>query len=139
MSKYIDDIIDDYNKFDHDDDEYKNWSKLEKKIILMIKKHDAHRGEWLTEYDAKEYCEKARVLSSLDSQDIGARRELRIELQEQFGLTQVEAINILNGCHIDDYVTKYDHIKNIFIEGEEEQPSPELIEALAAVVRRSKH
>ena len=105
----------------------------------MIKKHDAHRGEWLTEYDAKEYCERARKLVYSDFQDIGDRRELRIELQTRFGLTQVEAINILNGCHIDDYITKYDHIKNLFIEDEEEQPSPELIEALAAVVRRSKH
>ena len=80
----------------------------------MVKKHDAHRGEWLTEYDAKEYCEKAKALGFLDSQDIGARRELRIELQEQFGLTQVEAINILNGYHIDDYITKLQHIMLLY-------------------------
>ena len=114
MSKYIDEPTNDFNKYDQDDDEYKNWSKLEKKIIQMVKKHDAHRGEWLTEYDAKEYSEKAKALGFLDSQDIGARRELRIELQEQFGLTQVEAINILNGYNIDDYITKLQHITLLY-------------------------
>ncbi len=94
MNKYIDSLSEDHNKFDHDDGEYRNWSSLEKKIINTIKKHDSHRGEWLTEYDAMEYYEKAQKLSSFDRQDIGPRRELRLELQAKFDLTEVEAINM---------------------------------------------
>ncbi len=32
---------------------------------------------------------------------------------EEYGVTQVEAINILNGYHIADYVNKYQRIQNL--------------------------
>jgi hypothetical protein len=40
-------------------------------------------------------------------QDIGERRRLRQELQERCGTTELEAVNILNGYHIDVYCMKY--------------------------------
>ncbi len=40
-------------------------------------------------------------------QDIGERRQLRQDLQERCGITELEAINILNGFHIDTYCIKY--------------------------------
>ena len=39
--------------------------------------------------------------------------ELMSELMEEYGVTQVEAINILNGYHIADYVNKYQRIQNL--------------------------
>ena len=65
------------------------------------------RKEWLTPESAAEYVEKAKRLPDTGGQDVGARRKLRIELQQRSGLTEVEAINILNGHHISDYIIKY--------------------------------
>ncbi len=51
----------------------------------------------------EEYYKRACELGGF-SQDTGARRELRLELQEKYGLNEVEAVNILNGYHFDLYV-----------------------------------
>ena len=56
---------------------------------------------------ANEYLERARQLSG--TEDTGARRELRMELQHKYGVTEIEAINILNGMHIKQYLDKYSH------------------------------
>ena len=61
--------------------------------------------ELLTYAIAREYWNKANNLSIM--QDIGERRALRIELQERCRVTELEAVNILNGFHIDDYCVKY--------------------------------
>lgn len=37
-------------------------------------------------------------------QDTGERRELRQELQRRCGLSELQAINILNGFHVKDYI-----------------------------------
>ena len=60
--------------------------------------------EYLTRELAKEYCKRAAKLPPNNLQDIGKRRELRIELQNRCNLTELEAINIINGYHIDLYV-----------------------------------
>ena len=61
--------------------------------------------ELLTYEIAREYWNKAKNLRTM--QDIGERRALRIELQERCGVTELEAINIINGFHIDIYCMKY--------------------------------
>lgn len=61
-------------------------------------------AEVLTRKIANEYRDKARLLPPDDLQDIGDRRKLRIELQVRCKLTELEAVNIINGCHIGDYV-----------------------------------
>ena len=62
--------------------------------------------------DANEYMRRAQALADKSPCDVGERRRLRLELQKRFGLLEIEAINILNGCHIGNYVDKYYRMKN---------------------------
>ena len=61
-------------------------------------------AEVLTKEIASEYRDKAKLPPPNGLQDIGDRRKLRIELQERCNLTELEAVNIVNGFHIDIYV-----------------------------------
>ena len=70
------------------------------------------RKEWLTKEIAEEYRKKAMQNSVSDTQDIGERRTLRLELQKRCEITELEAINILNGRNIADYINKYYMIQN---------------------------
>lgn len=74
-----------------------------------VKKLDIMKGlgrmaEMLTKKIANEYRDKARLLPPNGLQDIGNRRKLRIELQLRCNLTELEALNIINGYHIEEYV-----------------------------------
>ncbi len=60
--------------------------------------------EVLTRKIANEYRDKARRLPSNGLQDIGERRALRTELQARCNLSELVAVNIINGHHISDYV-----------------------------------
>lgn len=60
---------------------------------------------------ARKYHNKAVKISD-NAEDIGIRRALRMELQNIYGLTELEAINVLNGRNVSDYVRKYQNIKN---------------------------
>lgn len=78
--------------------------------------------ELLTVNIAKTYRNRAKKLPHNGTQDIGKRRELRQELQERCGVTELEAINIIDGIHIQDYCRKY-LIKAIkAAEGEAQEP-----------------
>ena len=61
-------------------------------------------AEVLTKKIANEYRDRARLLPPNGLQDIGDRRKLRVELQSRCNLTELEAVNIINGYHIGDYV-----------------------------------
>ena len=61
-------------------------------------------AEVLTRKIANEYRDRARLLPPNGLQDIGDRRKLRIELQSRCNLTELEAVNIINGYHNGDYV-----------------------------------
>lgn len=61
-------------------------------------------AELLTRKIANEYRDKARLLPPNGLQDIGDRRKLRVELQNRCNLTELQAVNIINGFHIGDYV-----------------------------------
>lgn len=61
---------------------------------------------FLTDEIAVEYRRKAQNISN--HQYIGELRRLGKELQERCGVTELEAINILNGNHINEYVHKYE-------------------------------
>lgn len=63
--------------------------------------------ELLTHEIAHIYRDRAKALPYNGMQDIGERRALRIELQERCGITELEAVNIMNGFHIDTYCMKY--------------------------------
>lgn len=60
--------------------------------------------ELLTRKIAIEYRDKALLIANNDMQDIGERRVLRIELQTRCNLTELAAVNIINGYRINDYV-----------------------------------
>lgn len=57
---------------------------------------------------AKEYQQAAKMLQDNGLQDTGQRRGLRIELQKRCGLTELEALNTINGHHVKDYIAKYE-------------------------------
>lgn len=61
--------------------------------------------ELLTRQIANEYQRKAARLPDNGLQDIGERRALRLELQERCGLTELQAINVLNNRHVGDYIS----------------------------------
>lgn len=61
-------------------------------------------GEEFTMEIAQKYKKKAESLPNNGMQDIGERRKLRIELQERFGLTELMALNVVNGRHLADAV-----------------------------------
>lgn len=80
---------------------------------LVCKEHRKHRGDWITQEVAEKYEAKSWVYRVLnDNQYTGMVRRIGEELQEKYGVTELEAINILNGNHISDYVHKYFRIKN---------------------------
>ena len=61
-------------------------------------------AELLTRAIAEEYRKRAKALPDTAGQDIRERRELRIELQNRCGITELQAVNILNGFHADSYI-----------------------------------
>lgn len=69
------------------------------------------KGEWLTAEVVKRYRDAVERQPSKDMQSIGERRRLRLELEEKYGITEIEAINILNGSSIGDYINKYERRK----------------------------
>lgn len=79
----------------------------------VLTEYQLHRGEWLTEEIAKKYEAMSWVYRVIeDYQYVGKVRELGQELQDIYGVTELEAFNILNGVHIKEYVNKYNRIKN---------------------------
>jgi len=61
-------------------------------------------AETLTVQIANEYISRARNLPDKSRQDVGERRKLRIELQNRCKLTELQAVNIINGFHVRDYI-----------------------------------
>ena len=65
-------------------------------------------AELLTRAIVEEYRKRAKALPDTAGQDIRERRELRIELQNRCGITELQAVNILNGFHADSYIVMSD-------------------------------
>lgn len=59
----------------------------------------------LTKAICDKYRNKALELNEENPLDIGARRAFRIELQELCGISEIWAINIINGHHVDAYLS----------------------------------
>ena len=83
--------------------------KKQDAIDLVNEQHRLHRGKWLTLEVAKQYQKRAYELNN-STYEI---HKLMLELRKEYGITQLEAINILNGHHIADYVNKYYRIQNL--------------------------
>lgn len=86
--------------------------KVDRAQERINQEHAQHKGEWLTAEVCEYYKKEADAINEYDSQDVRRHRELRLELQEKYGLTEVEAINILNGNNVSDYLLKYRRILN---------------------------
>lgn len=89
----------------------------EAKSVAMerIKKaHQQHKGMWLTSEVARKYAAKSWVFRVIESnQYCGKVREIGEELQLLYGVTELEAINILFEHNVDDYVNKYYRIQHL--------------------------
>ena len=95
------------------------WESAVKRVEQLRAKH---KGEWLTMDVAKKYRQLALpFLAFYDGQNIKTVRELEKELQEKYDVTELEAINIINGYHLRDYVEKYYRIMNCIPEGFDQQ------------------
>ena len=70
--------------------------------------------EILTEELALEYRDRALKIDNRYKQYSGKIRTIAEELRIRCGVTELEAINILNGNHIHEYVKKYDRRNNKF-------------------------
>ena len=79
---------------------------------IVAEQNSRHKGNWLTYGVAAQYHKKAALLGYGNNELKGERFRLCKELQEKYGVTELEAINILNGRCITDYVEKYQRIKN---------------------------
>ena len=64
--------------------------------------------EWLTQEIAVQYYKKAQRMRGNTGQDIGGFRKLKNELMVRCDVTEIEAVNILKGYHISDYIKKYE-------------------------------
>lgn len=86
------------------------WQDAYKKVC---KEHNEHKGSWLTKEIAEKYAAMSwiwRIMSH--GQYIGKVREIGKELQHEYGVTELEAINILNEQNVSDYVNKYYRIQH---------------------------
>lgn len=85
----------------------------ERELQRLEKLREQHKGEWLTYEIAMDYYRRAESMPGNDRSDTGRRNVLRKELQEKYGVTEIEAVNILSGYHIADYAERYRRIKEL--------------------------
>lgn len=79
----------------------------------VCEEHNRHRGAWIDAKVAEKYAAMSwvwRVMSG--GQYIGKVREIGEELQHEYGVTELEAINILNDKNVKDYLNKYYRIQH---------------------------
>lgn len=82
-------------------------------INLLNEQNRTHKGKWLTMEAVEIYQRKAYNLQVSTGEMKGRMYGLMLELMEEYGVTQLEATNILNGHDVSDYVNKYYRIQNL--------------------------
>ena len=88
-----------------------------------------HSKPQLTKEVCKEYYQRAQLLPG-DGQDIGPRRELRLELQTKYEIPEIWATNILNGLYIKEYVSIYEEANKEEEEKKKEEEEKKKKEAI---------
>ena len=68
----------------------------------VCRQNRSHKGFWLTSDVARKYAAMSWIY-----------REIGEELRRLYGLTEIEARNILFERKVSDYVNKYDRIRNL--------------------------
>lgn len=86
--------------------------KRDREQERIDKEFENHKGDFITREVCEEYRRLGEELNRVDCQDVDRHKELCRELQRDYGVTQIEAINIVNGFHIAEYISKYERIKN---------------------------
>ncbi len=88
------------------------WGKAPSMYDALVRQvmENRNKSEELTIEIANMYHARALKLANY-GYDVGEQRKLRIELCELFGATELEAINILRGFHIMEYIQKYERMR----------------------------
>lgn len=95
------------NSFNHETDEAKTQS-----VLAYIENHICiHKFEYLNNEAAHQFKSLGEMLQNDNRLDAGARRIVRLEIMKKYGLLEVEAVNLLNGYHLEDYADKYQTYK----------------------------
>ena len=95
------------NSFNHETDEVKA-----EDVLTYIENHLCiHKFEYLDNEAAHQIKLLGEMLQNDNRIDAGARRIVRLEIMKKYGLLEVEALNLLNGFHLEDYVYKYQTYK----------------------------
>ena len=76
--------------------------------------HEDHGYKWITNEIVKEYQKKFRVALQNGENEVDTEMMYRLELKNIYGLTDLEAINILREYHTRDYIDKYKRMKNLY-------------------------
>lgn len=74
------------------------------------KQHERHvrnNFKWLDSDTASRYYKKYMETN----RDAASQKRLSDELRKIYGVTDIEAINIVNGRNVGDYINKYERIK----------------------------
>ena len=69
--------------------------------------HERNNYKWLDSDAASKYHKKYMETN----RDAASQKRLSDELRKIYGVTDIEAINILNGRNVGDYIGKYERIK----------------------------
>ena len=86
----------------------------------VCRQNRSHKGFWLTSDVARKYAAKSWIYRVQNgNQYIGKVREIGEELRRLYGVTEIEARNILFERNVSDYVNKYDRIRNLMPVGVE--------------------
>lgn len=75
--------------------------------------HIEHAYEWLTDESVGECRRKYGSALQRGENEVDAEMKCRMELQQIYGLTELEATNVLRGYHARDYISKYRRIREL--------------------------
>ena len=93
---------------------YKIARSQKEAFMDVLKQNKQHKGKWLTMDVANKYADEAWFyIVKNDGQYIREVREFGKELQDKYGVTELEAVNILFENNVGDYVEKYYRIRNL--------------------------
>lgn len=77
-------------------------------LAKVYRAHKAHKGKWINKDVVELYAMRAIFYRASEKEQYkGKLRKLGKELQREYGVTELEAINILFGNNISDYLNKY--------------------------------
>ncbi len=94
-------------------------------------------AEWLTRDICDYYKERAKDISTRSTADSNFNALCK-ELRERCDLTETQAINILNGYHINEYVAFHERLQKGGADQAEDNDTKEYLEWLARKEERKK-